>query len=136
MAYEVDLAASEARHAVRALAGDTNPESEQLGDGEINLLLIVRGLTATSDPTSSWSTVQEIAAEACEMIAARLSAESEIVIDGISATKSTAAGEFRRRAQELRRRAQTGATPSFANPSAYSNTHVTGVDPLPELESS
>lgn len=137
MSFSYDLAkvSTEALHAVRALIGDVQQDRPQLEDQEIELRLLTRGLTLTSDPTANWTGVIWVAAECCQMIAARLSSESEIVVSDVGQTKRSAAQEYRMRYLELRDAAVTGATPRFADPAAYPVVHVTGVDALPELES-
>lgn len=103
MTFTYTLAAvkDEALHWVRWRVGDTLAAKSLAADEEIEAALLDQGLATTSDPQEHAERVRRAAAAVCYAIAAKLSRDAQLATDGIGTVKSTAAGEYRRRAEEL-----------------------------------
>ena len=120
---------------VRFRLGDTKLDRPQLDDDEISAMLVDRGLTIESVPGDNASAIRLAARDCCLAKAASLGDQSEIPIDDVAGPKERAAEFFLKLADILENEVGLAtAGPLFANPEAYSTTHVVGVDALPDEE--
>ena len=142
--YGVGTVSTHAHDFVRLLLHDVQSDRPLLADEEIDAFLVMRGLTANSDPLANLSACYSAAADAARSIEAKFASEAETEITDLGIVKQSAAQEYRRLATELEAKALTGAAPSFADPSlaidhtartpsGYPNDWVAGVDPVPGL---
>lgn len=107
-----DNPANIARDAVRLEAGDTKRQDKSLTDAEVAYFLGRYGIT---DPegtyTNSERAILQAAAEACEALAGKYSAEANYTSDGLTEDANRKAQAYRTRARELRKRARGPAVP-------------------------
>ncbi len=127
---------AEAKHYVRFLIADTNERRFRVTDNEINALLAMHGLTATSAVAANAEGVYATALACAERIVAELAMESRVTITDVGQTKSTAASAYRiNTVNRLRKRVgEIGGEPSFLNPATYDLTYVEGIDTEPDPE--
>lgn len=134
-----------AHDTVRALIHDTKTDRIQLDDGEIDGMIAMRGLLATSDPNANRAAVYLAAADCARMISAKFASESEVVLTNVGAMKSNASAAYGRLADRLEQIGSQDAAPQFldvttvatadaVNPNGYPNDWVAGVDGVPELD--
>ncbi len=120
---------------IRFRLGDTKSDRTHLDDDEISAMLVGRNLTIESVPDDNAAAVRLAARDCCLAKAAALGDESEIVVTEIGTVKNVAADWFLKLADILENEVGIAtAGPLFANPKAYSTTHVVGVDALPDEE--
>jgi hypothetical protein len=102
-----------ARDAVRLYCGDTVQQGNySLSDNEIEFLCTSQsGLSGSGgawQSTITLSAMYRIAAEGCDVIAAKYAREASYAIGGISETANHKALEYRTRAEKLRQKSSRG----------------------------
>ena len=132
--YEAGKVATEALHWIRSAIADKRADRAKLDDGQISAALAEYGLDLDSNPIENRYGVHMAAADAAEIVAAEFGQESQITLTEFGSSKSTAAAEYRKTADRLRKKVSSSSGVSFANPGEYSPAYVEGIDPLPELE--
>ena len=97
--FNYQLPISTDRDRVRFLIGDTNPARPLLDDAEVAHALVL-----------STNNILRAAAYACDAIAAKLTRESGISVQGISLTRSLSAEGYKKLATEYRARSKAFGT--------------------------
>ena len=100
------------RDAVRILVGDTIEHKRSLSDAEVAFFLGRHGIT---DPTTTYSDqdmiVVRAAAEACDALAGKYSADAAFGVAGLSEAANQKSIEYRQRAIALKKMVAAGAAP-------------------------
>src|ERR1051326_6694010 len=111
----------QAQDTVRGLLRDTKSDRPFLQNEEIAGVLVMRGLTATTNPVTNRAAVYLAAADCARLIQAKFSSEQEIAVTAVGMLKKDAAKAYAALADRFESEAESVAAPSFEDPTTVAN---------------